>query len=79
MVPLTVTVTDGKGRHITGLAGGDFTVLEDGVEQPLSFFASGNVPLDVALVIDASSSMAVDLPLVHAENGVLRLTAVGGL
>jgi len=73
MVPLTVTVTDVKGRHITGLAGGDFTVLEDGVEQPLAFFASGDVPVDVALVIDTSSSIGPDLPLVQkAACGLVR-------
>jgi len=65
VVPLAVTVTDREGRHITGLTGGDFAVFEDGVEQPLSFFASGDVPLDVALVIDASASMRADLPIVQ--------------
>jgi VWFA-related protein len=66
IVPLTVTVTDAAGRHVPGLTDQDFTVLEDGVEQPVSFFASGDVPLDVALAIDTSSSMRSELPLVQA-------------
>ena len=54
-------------------ASGDFTVFEDGVEQRLSFFASEAVPVDVALVIDASSSMGADLPLVRsAACGLVR-------
>jgi Ca-activated chloride channel family protein len=65
MVPLTVTVTDASGKYVTGLADSDFTVVEDGVQQPLSFFASDHVPLDVALVLDTSSSMRADLPLVQ--------------
>jgi Ca-activated chloride channel family protein len=73
MVPLTVTVTDVAGKHVTGLTGGDFTVFEDGVEQPLSFFASEDVPVDVTFVIDASSSMNADLPLVQkAACGLVR-------
>jgi Ca-activated chloride channel homolog len=73
MVPLTVTVTDASGKYVTGLAGRDFTVLEDGVEQPVSFFACGDVPVDVALVIDTSASMRPDLPIVQAAaSGLIR-------
>jgi Ca-activated chloride channel homolog len=73
MVPLTVTVTDASGKYVTGLADSDFTVVEDGVQQPLSFFASDHVPVDVALVLDTSSSMRGDLPLVQsAATGLVR-------
>ena len=73
MVPLTVTVTDTTGKHVTGLTGNDFTVFEDGVEQPLSFFACDEVPVDVALVVDTSGSMRADLPLVQsAAIGLVR-------
>jgi VWFA-related protein len=71
MVPLTVTVTDGAGRHTTGLSAADFAVFEDGALQTLSFFASEAVAVDVAFLIDSSSSMGPSLPLVK--------TAVGGL
>jgi Ca-activated chloride channel family protein len=73
MVPLTVTVTDASGKYVTGLADSDFTVVEDGVQQPLSFFANDHIPLDVALVLDTSSSMRADLPLVQsAAIGLVR-------
>jgi Ca-activated chloride channel family protein len=73
LVPLTVTVTDTTGRYVTGLTGTDFTVFEDGVEQPLSFFASDDVPVDLALVLDTSESMLTDLPLVQtAASGLIR-------
>jgi Ca-activated chloride channel family protein len=72
IVPLTVTVTDTAGKYVTDLTGNDFTVLEDGVEQPLSFFACDNVPVDVALVLDTSESMHTDLSLVQsAANGLI--------
>jgi Ca-activated chloride channel family protein len=66
MVPLTVTVTDARGKYVTGLTDKDFTVLEDGVAQSLTFFAREDVPLDLALLLDTSSSMEADLPLAQA-------------
>ena len=73
LVPLTVTVTDKVGKYVAGLTGDDFTVFEDGVAQSLSFFACDEVPVDVALVLDTSTSMRTDLPLVQsAANGLVR-------
>ncbi len=73
MVALTVTVTDGSGRYVTDLTAPDFVVVEDGVRQPVSFFAAGEVPVDVALVIDASGSMRADMPMVRAAaRGLLQ-------
>ena len=73
MVPLTVTVTDRAGQYVTGLERTDFTVLENGVPQALTFFSAGAVPIDVALVLDASSSMTADMPLVRAAaTGLIR-------
>jgi VWFA-related protein len=73
VVPLTVTVTDAAGQYKTGLTQGDFAVLEDGVPQTLSFFASDEVPVDVALVLDTSSSMKPVLPMLHtAARGLIR-------
>jgi hypothetical protein len=57
IVALTVTVTDEKGRSIGGLNASDFAIFEEGVEQRLAVFGSEEVPLDVAPVIDTSSSM----------------------
>jgi Ca-activated chloride channel homolog len=73
IVPLTVTVTDRVGKYVTGLTSSNFKVFEDGVEPPLAFFASDDVPLDAALVLDTSSSMAIDLPVVQsAAIGLVR-------
>lgn len=58
LVTLSVAVTDGQDRQVTGLGPGDFLVLENGRPQTIRFFASTEVPLDVVLLIDTSSSMA---------------------
>lgn len=66
LVALTVTVTDGQQNFVTGLARGDFAVYEDGVQQDLSFFAADHVPMDLALLIDTSSSMQDKMELVRS-------------
>jgi VWFA-related protein len=44
MVVLSFTVTDNKGRYITGLKPADFKVTEDGIQQKVSTFAEGSNP-----------------------------------
>lgn len=58
---LPVTVRDRSGRLVINLTRKDFRVLEDGVEQPLSDLSLRQVPVDVALMVDASSSVAENL------------------
>ena len=58
LVSLNVIVTDAKEKFVSGLQQNDFTVFEDGVQQEVSFFAAANVPLDLAILLDTSSSMS---------------------
>ena len=60
-VSLPVTVRDSAGFLVNDLTRKDFRVFEDGVEQPLSDFSLRKVPVDVALIVDASSSVADNL------------------
>jgi Ca-activated chloride channel homolog len=60
-VLLPVTVRDASGRLVTNLTRDDFRVFEDGREQPLSELALRQVPVDVVLMVDASSSVASNL------------------
>jgi Ca-activated chloride channel homolog len=57
LVALSVVVTDQQQRFVTGLGATDFAVFEDGVQQDVSFFATQQVPLDLALLLDTSASM----------------------
>jgi Ca-activated chloride channel family protein len=57
LVALNVTVTDGNGRYVSGLSRKDFAVFDDGVPQDISFFATSLLPVDLAIMIDTSSSM----------------------
>jgi VWFA-related protein len=60
-VMLPVTVRDASGQLVTNLTRKDFRVFENGREQPLSDLALRQVPVDVALMVDASSSVATNL------------------
>jgi Ca-activated chloride channel family protein len=72
LVALSVVVTDQQQRHVTGLSADDFAVFEDGIEQEVSFFATQQVPLDLALLLDTSASM-------HDKMETMQQAAVGFL
>jgi Ca-activated chloride channel family protein len=57
LVEVTATVTDGKGKFVTGLPKTAFHVLEDGQPQTIKDFTAENVPLDLVVAVDVSSSM----------------------
>ena len=60
-VMLPVTVRDAAGALVNNLTRKDFRIFEDGAEQSLSDLSLRNVPVDVALIVDASSSVADNL------------------
>jgi len=74
LVSLNVSVTDPNGRHyVTDLSRADFAVFEDGVQQQVTFFESSQVPVDLILMLDTSSSMADKMQTVHlAAIGFLK-------
>jgi len=72
MVVLSFTVTDSKGRYITGLKPGDFRILEDGIPQRVNTFVEGSKP--ALQVLDDGTTR----PLLAATEGPSREPA-GGL
>jgi VWFA-related protein len=60
-ITLPVTVRNQVNALVNDLTRKDFRVFEDGVEQPLSDLSLRKVPVDVALIVDASSSVANNL------------------
>jgi Ca-activated chloride channel family protein len=65
LVALSVVVTDGHDKFVSGLSAEDFAVLEDGVPQQVSFFSATAVPMDLALLLDTSASMIDKMNVVH--------------
>lgn len=57
LVLIPVSVTDSKNHSVTGLGRDAFRIFEDKAEQKLLQFATGDVPLSVGIVFDASGSM----------------------
>jgi Ca-activated chloride channel family protein len=59
-VRLPVTVKDKKKNLVSGLTKGDFVILEDGVEQEMTFFSDEktNPPVYVGVLMDTSPSTA---------------------
>ena len=51
-VQIPVMVKDGRGRRVDSLLPKDFTVLENGKKQTLTYFTSDPFQLSVAIVLD---------------------------
>jgi Ca-activated chloride channel family protein len=76
VVNLNVSVSDGRDRHVTGLAASDFKIYEDGVPQQLSVFTQERLPISLAVLVDSSLSMQPNLPAV--KTAAQRLVSVLG-
>jgi VWFA-related protein len=73
VVALNVVVTDRNQNFVNGLQPDDFAVFEDGVRQDVSYFAIDDVPLDLAILLDTSASVAGIMPMVReAAKGFLE-------
>ena len=57
LVNVSVTVTDGNGRFVSGLKKDDFIVYEDGKPQEIAQFDSERVPVSLGIALDTSGSM----------------------
>ncbi len=71
-LPVTVNEKGGKKKLVKGLTRGDFTVLEDGISQELTFFSDekNNPSIFVGLLMDTSPSTAgkIDFSKETAKN-----------
>jgi Ca-activated chloride channel homolog len=75
VIQITAVVTDGDGRFVSGLKADDFKVYEDNKLQRLTNFAAENIPLELVVALDVSSSMQDALPGVkrHATKFLAEL------
>lgn len=74
LVGLNVVATDAQGRLVKGLESTDFTVFEDGQRQDVSLFAVVPAPIDLALLLDTSASMADKISTVQqAASGFIAV------
>ncbi|HKT79252.1 MAG TPA: VWA domain-containing protein [Vicinamibacterales bacterium] len=64
-VQVTVTVTD-NGKFVDNIPRSAFKIWEDEKPQAISSFVSENVPLELLVAVDASSSMMDAMPTVKA-------------
>src|SRR5438128_1626072 len=62
LVRVSAIVHDRKGRFVQGLLARDFQVLEGDEPRPITDFRPDAVGVSVALLFDASGSMAGQLP-----------------
>ncbi|GMV21812.1 MAG: hypothetical protein AMXMBFR57_17610 [Acidimicrobiia bacterium] len=74
LVTVAVSVTNTRtGAPVTGLTRDDFTVESDGVARPIIHFDGEPGPVTVAVVLDASGSMAVNQALTPASQAAAQL------
>ncbi len=79
LMHVDVEVAGSNGSPLTGLTQEDFRVTDEGQEQTVVAFSAGEVPLDIILLFDISSSMRTQVKKVAAvaHEGLERVTARG--
>jgi VWFA-related protein len=69
-VSVAAAVLDDEGGLVLELPQENFTVFEDGVEQRIEFFAKGELPLRMVILLDTSGSMREKMEL--AQEAAIR-------
>jgi Ca-activated chloride channel homolog len=75
IVPVYATVLDKAGRLVPSLEREEFTILDNGRPQEITFFQNDVTPFTVVVMMDYSASMTANLELLEAaaEQFFLRL------
>ena len=74
LVLVNATVSDSKGRMVTGLQQDNFRIWEDKVEQKVEYLSSEDSPMSIGLIFDATGSMADKISAARdAATGFLRV------
>ena len=75
IVSVPTTVTDAMGRLVPSLEQDQFTILDNGKPQTLTFFQNDTQPFTVVVMLDYSASMTGSLDLLRAaaEQFLLRM------
>ena len=75
IVPVLTTVTDTQGRLVPDLEQDQFTILDNGKPQDISFFLNETQPFTVVVILDFSASMTANLDRLKqaTEQFILRM------
>lgn len=75
IVSVPATVLDSQGRLVPNLEQDEFTILDNGKPQPITFFQNETQPFTVVVMLDYSASMTSSLDLLRAaaEQFLLRM------
>jgi Ca-activated chloride channel family protein len=75
IVPVVTTVFDAQGRLVPGLEQDEFTILDNGKPQEITFFQNDVQPFTVVVMMDYSASMTANLDRLQAaaEQFILRM------
>jgi VWFA-related protein len=75
LVKVDVSVADGHGNFLSGLAQQDFRIFDNGVEQPVSFFVPTDAPAQILVMIETGPAVY----LIHDEHLAAAYSLVAGL
>ena len=75
IVPVIATVTDAQGRLVPNLEQEDFTILDNGKPQEITFFEDEVRPFTAVVMLDFSASMTANLELLKraSEQFLIRM------
>jgi Ca-activated chloride channel homolog len=75
LVPIETSVVDKHGDFVGGLTQDSFRILDDGVEEPIQFFAPVEAPAEVLILLETSPAVY----LIHNQHLAAAYALVEGL